>query len=191
MISLLSTWSIALCTLMVCNLDRIQTYLLCVGRQEVFRSFPIYFLFYFYFSSSFCSIVAKTFLFRYNIADFYAGSEKGLEFKGPLWDPIRLLANLTTWNMFLVVPMFYCAIFKFRKAQNSTPGMMLAKTNPYSHVRHSKVRLVVFHILYSRTQWHWKEEEEGKQHFLNKDLFHWLASRGALFNQKVATNVKP
>lgn len=40
LISILSTWSLALCTLMIYNLDRIQTYLLCVGRQEVFRSCP-------------------------------------------------------------------------------------------------------------------------------------------------------
>lgn len=80
--------------------------------------------FFFYFGPS---LAIKIFLFRYDTSDFYAGSVKGLEFKGPLWDPIRLLANLTTWSMFLVVPMFYCAIFKFRKAQNSTPGMMLSR----------------------------------------------------------------
>ena len=80
--------------------------------------------FFFYFGPS---LAVKIFLFRYDTSDFYAGSVKGLEFKGPLWDPIRLLANLTTWSMFLVVPMFYCAIFKFRKAQNSTPGMMLSR----------------------------------------------------------------
>ena len=80
--------------------------------------------FFFYFCPS---LAVKIFLFRYDTSDFYAGSVKGLEFKGPLWDPIRLLANLTTWSMFLVVPMFYCAIFKFRKAQNSTPGMMLSR----------------------------------------------------------------
>ena len=47
----------------------------------------------------------------------------GYEFKGPLWHPVRLLPNLVTWNMFILVPIFYCAIFKFRKSQDLTRGI--------------------------------------------------------------------
>ena len=45
-----------------------------------------------------------------------------MEFTGPLWDPVRVFWNLTSFSMFLVVPAFYCAIFKFRKAQDLMPG---------------------------------------------------------------------
>ena len=61
-------------------------------------------------------------LLRYNLADFYGNIEHGVEFKGPAWDPIRVFANLTTWNMFVIVPIFYGAIFKFRRRQDMTPG---------------------------------------------------------------------
>ena len=61
-------------------------------------------------------------LLRYNLADFYGNIEHGVEFKGPAWDPIRVFANLTTWNMFVIVPIFYGAIFKFRRKQDMTPG---------------------------------------------------------------------
>ena len=47
----------------------------------------------------------------------------GMEFKGPLWHPFRAMYNLTTWGMFLTVPVFYLAIFKFRRGQESTAGI--------------------------------------------------------------------
>ena len=61
--------------------------------------------------------------FRYNETDFYASpGPSGVELKGPFWHPLRLLSNLTAWNMFILVPIFYCTIFKFRKSQDLTAG---------------------------------------------------------------------
>ena len=60
---------------------------------------------------------------RYNPTDFYAKPiPTGVEFKGPLWHPFRALYNLTTWGMFLFVPVFYLAIFKFRRGQEFIAG---------------------------------------------------------------------
>ena len=60
---------------------------------------------------------------RYDVTDFYATpGPTGLGFKGPLWSPFRAMYNLTTWNMFISVPLFYRAIFKFRRGQELTPG---------------------------------------------------------------------
>ena len=66
-------------------------------------------------------------MFSYNEKDFYASSgPSGVEFKGPLWHPVRLLPNLT-WHMFLLVPVFYFVIFKSRKRQESTAGKNISK----------------------------------------------------------------
>ena len=67
-------------------------------------------------------------MFSYNEKDFYASSgPSGVEFKGPLWHPVRLLPNLT-WHMFAVlVPVFYFVIFKSRKRQESTAGKNILK----------------------------------------------------------------
>ena len=109
MISTLTTGSVALCTLIVVNSEQSHSYLLCVGREEVFRWIS--------------NLIYIFFFFRYNHADFYARpGPSGLEFKGPLWHPLRLLTNLATWNMFILVPIFYYNIFKFRKSQDLTPG---------------------------------------------------------------------
>ena len=60
---------------------------------------------------------------RYNPTDFYAKPIPiGVEFKGPLWHPFRALYNFTTWGMFLFVPVFYLAIFKFRRGQEFIAG---------------------------------------------------------------------
>ena len=45
-----------------------------------------------------------------------------MEFKGPLWQPTRAFANLTAWSMFILVPIFYRAIFKFRRVHAMTAG---------------------------------------------------------------------
>ena len=49
-------------------------------------------------------------------------SPSGIEFKGPLWQPTRAFANLTSWSMFILVPIFYRAIFKFRRVHALTAG---------------------------------------------------------------------
>ena len=67
------------------------------------------------------------FFFSYNQTDFYASpGPRGVEFKGPLWHPLRLLSNLATWNMFVLVPVFYCAIFKFRRSHDLTAGTYIS-----------------------------------------------------------------
>ena len=98
------------------------------------------------------------FCLSYNPTNFYAKvGPSGVEFKGPLWHPIRYLSDtpltghlwhpinapndathqkapLLTWhfiralangitlNMFILVPIFYWNIFKFRKAQDLITG---------------------------------------------------------------------
>ena len=60
---------------------------------------------------------------RHDLTDFYANpGPTGIEFRGPMWQPIRAVYNLTAWNMFILVPIFYRAIFKFRKVQDLTAG---------------------------------------------------------------------
>ena len=62
-------------------------------------------------------------VFSYNQTDFYTNpGPHGLELKGPIWHPLRALANLAAWNMFILVPIFYWNIFKFRKAHALTTG---------------------------------------------------------------------
>ena len=59
----------------------------------------------------------------YNQTDFLANpGPSGMEFKGPLWQPTRAFANLTAWSMFILVPIFYRAIFKFRRVHAMTAG---------------------------------------------------------------------
>ena len=64
-------------------------------------------------------------LSRYDTSDFFGSFHNGLELQGPLWDPIRICANLLSLNTFVVVPIFYCAIFKFRRTQDLVPGIMV------------------------------------------------------------------
>ena len=75
-------------------------------------------------SQAFFFLKSNNVVFRFNQTDFYASpGPSGFEFKGPLWHPLRILANLVTWNMFILVPIFYFNIFKFRKSQELTTGM--------------------------------------------------------------------
>ena len=113
MTSILSFCILALCIATICTPEQMHSYLVCIGRQEFFRSSLM----------DICSQSCyKRVLFRYNHTDFYGNQQHGVEFTGPLWDPVRVFWNLTSFSMFLVVPAFYCAIFKFRKAQDLTPG---------------------------------------------------------------------
>ena len=82
-----------------------------------------------YLRSSFSNFLHFRFLnllfvfFRYNQTDFYANpGPTGMEFKGPIWHPLRALYNLTAWSMFILVPIFYRSIFKLRKVQDLTSG---------------------------------------------------------------------
>ena len=63
------------------------------------------------------------FLLRYELTDFYATpGPTGFGLKGPIWSPFRAFYNLTIWSMFIVVPICYRAIFKFRKVQDLKTG---------------------------------------------------------------------
>ena len=113
MMSALSLISLALCISIVFNIDLTHSYLLCVGKEEYFR----------------CVLHLALggdipHSPRYDPTDFYADPiPAGMEFKGPLWHPLRAMYNLTTWGMFLTVPFFYLAIFKFRRGQELTAGI--------------------------------------------------------------------
>ena len=112
MISTLSTLSLALNTVIMFNPELIHSYLVCVGKEEVFRSsISLYFLhLHFVFLS-------------YNQTDFFANpGPSGIEFKGAVWQPTRAFYNLINWSMFILVPIFYRAIFKFRRVQDLTAG---------------------------------------------------------------------
>ena len=99
----------ALCVSIAVNADKTKSFLLCAGKEELFRCFP-------------AQIFAIVFP-RHDVTDFYATpGPTGLGFKGPLWSPFRAMYNLTTWNMFISVPLFYRAIFKFRRGQELMPG---------------------------------------------------------------------
>ena len=98
-----------LCVSIAVNADKTKSFLLCAGKEELFRCFP---------TRTFAVVFP-----RYDVTDFYATpGPTGLGFKGPLWSPFRAMYNLTTWNMFISVPLFYRAIFKFRRGQELTPG---------------------------------------------------------------------
>ena len=99
----------ALCVTIAVNADKTKSFLLCAGKEELFRCFP---------TQTFTLVFP-----RYDVTDFYATpGPTGLGFKGPIWSPFRAMYNLTTWNMFISVPLFYRAIFKFRRGQELTPG---------------------------------------------------------------------
>ena len=108
LISFLSALSLALGISIMFNTELNHTYLVCVGREEVFRSILLLYL---------------VFLLRYELTNFYATpGPTGFGLKGPIWSPFRAFYNLTIWSMFIVVPICYRAIFKFRKVQDLKPG---------------------------------------------------------------------
>ena len=47
--------------------------------------------------------------------------------KGPIWHLTRVILNLMSLSMFVLVPMFYLAIFKFRRNQVDTMSGKLIK----------------------------------------------------------------
>ena len=108
--------SLAFCISIVFNIDLTHSYLLCVGKEEYFRWCVLHLTL-----GLGGDILHSP---RYDPTDFYANPiHAGMEFKGPLWHPFRAMYNLTTWGMFLTVPVFYLAIFKFRRGQESTAGI--------------------------------------------------------------------
>ena len=116
LISSLSTLSLSGCLLVMFNPESSRFYLICVGRQEAFRSnLSIQFLF-----------KAVAFL-RYDPTDSYKeSSPRGFMMKGSIWNLTRVILNLMSLSMFVLVPMFYLAIFKFRRNQVDTmPGMLV------------------------------------------------------------------
>ena len=77
--------------------------------------------------------------FRYNQTDFYANpGPTGMEFKGPIWHPLRALYNLTAWSMFILVPIFYRSIFKLRKVQDLTSGTIGPCHRNIRNIKHCK-----------------------------------------------------
>jgi len=104
---LVQVWRLLICSAFVVSLvsclpilfnpELSRTYLLCVGREEQFS---------------------------YNLADFYRDSgPAGLEVKGSLWHLTRGTFNLGNFSMFILVPIFYLAIFMFRSNQAPVPGV--------------------------------------------------------------------
>ena len=117
LISSLSTLSLSGCLLVMFNPESSRFYLICVGRQEAFRSnLSIQFLF-----------KAVAFL-RYDPTDSYKeSSPRGFMMKGSIWNLTRVILNLMSLSMFVLVPMFYFAIFKFRRNQVDTMSGKLIK----------------------------------------------------------------
>ena len=116
MMSALSLITLALSVSMVFNADLTHSYLLCVGKEEYFRWCVLHLTL-----GLSGDILHSP---RYHPTDFYDNpTPAGMEFKGPLWHPFRAMYNLTTWGMFLTVLVFYLAIFKFRRGQESTSGI--------------------------------------------------------------------
>ena len=117
LISSLSTLSLSGCLLVMFNPESSRFYLICVGRQEAFRSnLSIQFLF-----------KAVAFL-RYDPTDSYKqSSPRGFMMKGSIWNLTRVILNLMSLSMFVLVPMFYLAIFKFRRNQVDTMSGKLIK----------------------------------------------------------------
>ena len=58
---------------------------------------------------------------RHDLADFYRDtSPTGIELKGSILT--RAIFNLVGFSMFVFVPLFYFAIFKFRANQDTVSG---------------------------------------------------------------------
>ena len=52
-------------------------------------------------------------IYRYNLENFYEGlGATGMNIKGPIWRPIRLIMNLIFMAFMLIVPIFYGLIFR-------------------------------------------------------------------------------
>ena len=141
------------------NPENSRFYLICVGRQEAFRSnLSIQFLF-----------KAVAFL-RYDPTDSYKeSSPRGFMMKGSIWNLTRVILNLMSLSMFVLVPMFYLAIFKFRRNQVDTmPGMLVENQ--------------IIWDFWSRCQRDWAPKEERKQLFHQQGHLHCLADRGIMWN---------
>ena len=55
---------------------------------------------------------------RYNLHNFLSPlGPRGIEFRGPLWTPTRLIVNATVWSFAFGVPLLYLAIFRFRRTE--------------------------------------------------------------------------
>ena len=51
--------------------------------------------------------------YRYNLSNFYASvGPSGLNIKGPIWHPIRLIMNLIFMAFVIIVPIFYGLLFR-------------------------------------------------------------------------------
>ena len=51
---------------------------------------------------------------RYNLVNFYVGVRAGgLNIKGPIWRPVRLIMNLIVFAFAVLVPLLYGIIFRF------------------------------------------------------------------------------
>ena len=80
----------------------------CIGKEEGFR-WVMGIL------DNFTSFVprSKSSFYRYNLENFYKGvGASGLNIKGPIWRPLRLIMNLIFLAFMLIVPIFYGLIFR-------------------------------------------------------------------------------
>ena len=154
----------ALCISIAVNANLTKSFLMCTGKEELFRCFP---------SQHFFMI----FFLRFDVSDFYATpGPTGLEFKGPLWSPFRAMYNLTTWNMFISVPLFYRAIFKFRRGQELMPGdyrkWALHCMQPLCYITPT-----------TRHLWDGEKKKKRKQLLHHTDHIHCLAPWGVPQNK--------
>ena len=61
---------------------------------------------------------------RYNLHNFLSPlGPRGIEFRGPLWTPTRLIVNATVWSFAFGVPLLYLAIFRFRRTESEADNI--------------------------------------------------------------------
>ena len=69
-------------------------------------------------------------LIRHNLDGFYLPGPSitsGMDLRRPIWDPARLLINLTNWAFLFLVPVLYWRIFVFRNTPVS--GFIIPEMN--------------------------------------------------------------
>ena len=111
--------------------------------------------------------------------------------------------------MFILVPVFYLAIFKFRKVQDLTAGIYKrlqkwANENPMPgitlfvkpHIKISKKRNKQTKVSAKkqtnkqRYQRDWKEKKEGEQPVHHQDQLHCLVARGLFYQKRIKMSSK-
>ena len=80
----------------------------CVGQEESFRLLTL-------------ELSELFFLLRYNLKNFFLDvGPTGLNIKGPLWRPVRLVTNIIAFSFTVLVPVLYGIIFRSSKMIRSS-----------------------------------------------------------------------